>query len=116
MKHAFLAKSSSGNPYDVTFEVIGGRMVVRCTCKAGELNQQCKHKRALSTGDAEMLMDKSQTQALKDLMAMPVASDLMDRLRIEEEALAMLETEKSRLAAQEKAIKRRIADIFTGKA
>jgi hypothetical protein len=90
-------------------------MVVRCTCKAGELNQQCKHKRALSSGDSEMLFDQSKSQALNEVLLTPEACDLKARLRDAEEALAALEQEKNRLAAEEKTIKRRIGDFFLGK-
>jgi hypothetical protein len=115
MKLTLLAKSSSGQPYDVTFETQGGRMIVHCTCKAGEFYQQCKHKRALTSGDAQMLFEKSQSPLLTELLATPEASELAERLLVEENALAIVEREKARLAAQEKAIKNRIAGLFIGK-
>ncbi len=115
MKYTFFAKSSSGLPYNVVFEDVDGRMTVHCGCKAGELNQQCKHKRALASGDCEMLFDQSQSKALYELMAMPETRYLMAYLKSAEETLALLEKEKSRLAAEEKAIKRKIGELFAGK-
>lgn len=114
MKHTLSAKSSSGEPYDVTFEVISGRMTVRCSCKAGGMDQQCKHKRALASGDCEMLFDSSQDHILNDLIATVEGRELTANLKSEEAALVTIEREKSRLAAEEKSIKKRLGSLFLG--
>ncbi|MEI6535375.1 MAG: hypothetical protein WCN98_08560 [Verrucomicrobiaceae bacterium] len=63
-----------------------------------------------------MLFDQSQAQILNEMLATTEANELMARVKGEENALALLEKEKSRLAAEEKAIKRRIGDLFAGRA
>ncbi|MEQ1751691.1 MAG: hypothetical protein ABL974_19880, partial [Prosthecobacter sp.] len=112
MKTTLLAKSSSGAPYDVTFSVLEGLMTVHCSCKAGLLQQQCKHKRALVSGDKELLFDQSQTELLKQILATRECQLLVERLAVEESALVSIEREKSRLAAEEKALKRNIGQLF----
>lgn len=61
------AKSSSGEPYDVLFE-IGENIMVRCNCKAGIFGKLCKHKIGLLAGDEKILSDPSQINKLKELM------------------------------------------------
>lgn len=116
MKHTFLAKSSSGDSYDVVFEALGGRMTVECSCKAGVLQQQCKHKRALVRGDATMLFAPEQADVLKQVVASPEAQPLVTAIAAEEAALSNVEAEKTRISATEKAIKTRMSKLFSGAA
>ncbi len=112
MQTTFHAKSSSGEPHNVTFSIIEGRMTVRCSCKAGLMNQQCKHKRALVSGDHEMLFDQSQAELLLQIKASPEFQSLADKLALKEAALTELEREKGKIAAKEKSIKHDIGLLF----
>lgn len=112
MQTTFKAKSSSGEAYDVIFSIAEGRMTVRCSCKAGLLLQQCKHKRRLISGEREMLVDQSQTEILDQMRSTPEASVLVARLAIEEAALGALEEEKNKIATEEKVIKRNIGNLL----
>ena len=80
-----LARSSSGEPYDVQFLQASGSNCVRvfCHCAAGQFQQMCKHKLALINGDVEMLFDKSQAQELREVLAWPaeVRVLMLDRNR-----------------------------------
>lgn len=116
MKYTCLARSSSGDPYDVTFESIDGRMTVRCSCKAGALQQQCKHKRALVSGDLTMLFASDQADVLKQVLARQESQPLIAAIASAESDLANVESEKNRLTALEKTIKNRIGKIFSGAA
>jgi len=112
MHTTFFAKSSSGEPYDLIFSVLEGRMTVRCSCKAGLMNQQCKHKRKLVSGDSEMLFDQRQAELLKQINATLECQSLAKKLAIKEAALAELEHEKGRIASKEKAIKHDLGLLF----
>lgn len=112
MKTTFLSRSSSGEPYIVSFESDGAVVIVKCTCKAGALLQQCKHKRAIVRGDKEMLFDGSEEERLQTLLGEPEVRALQRMLEIEERELEAVEKEKARLAVAEKAIKARIAELF----
>ncbi len=48
---SFMVKGSGENIYEVLFERIGDSLSVRCTCRAGSLNQMCKHKLQLLSGE-----------------------------------------------------------------
>ena len=77
------AKSSSGDSYDVTFE-ISDVIVVRCNCKAGIFGKLCKHKTTLLSGDESMLFNLVQKSALDELLELVKQSEYM---RIENELL-----------------------------
>ena len=61
------AKSSSGTPYNVKFEV-SDTITVHCNCKAGNFGKLCKHKASFLSGDVGMLFDLTQTPALNELL------------------------------------------------
>ncbi len=112
MQTTILAKSSSGEPYNVTFSILEGRMTVRCSCKAGLLNQQCKHKRELVSGGREMLFDQNQAELLRRISASTECQSLAGKLALKEAELAELEREKGKIASKEKAIKHDIGVLF----
>jgi len=112
MQTTILAKSSSGEPYNVIFSILEGRMTVKCSCKAGLMNQQCKHKRELVSGDREMLYDQNQAELLKQINASPEGQSLAGKLALKEAALAELERDKTKIASKEKAIKHDLAILF----
>lgn len=114
MKTILLAKSSSGNPYSITFEQINGTLRVHCDCKAGVLQQQCKHRRALIAGDVTMLFDEAQISELQSILTSDAAKQLSLAVSNCESELERLEKEKSRLNAQEKAVKRSIGALLSG--
>jgi hypothetical protein len=59
-----LAKSSSGESYEVSFETVDDRLIVQCRCAAGEQQQLCKHLVAFLTGDCSMLYQPDQEPLL----------------------------------------------------
>jgi len=61
------AKSSSGEHYDVVFE-IGEDIKVSCNCKAGVFGKLCKHKTGLLSGDRSFLYDLKEEPLLDGLM------------------------------------------------
>tara|TARA_R110002096_G_scaffold434673_1_gene657099 strand:+ start:863 stop:1222 length:360 start_codon:yes stop_codon:yes gene_type:complete len=69
MKITFKAKSSSGDPYNVEFQVEGDLLTVFCNCQAGKFGQLCKHKTELIAGDQSRLFDESEVSKLKELEA-----------------------------------------------
>lgn len=61
------AKSSSGEPYEVEFN-ISDSITVRCNCKAGFFGKLCKHKTGLLAGDVKFLFDTSERAKLDELL------------------------------------------------
>ena len=64
MKVILKAKSSSGEPYSVQFELEEEKLKVHCTCKAGIMRTDCKHRISLLKGDLNMLADPLQADDL----------------------------------------------------
>jgi len=60
MNKTLLAKSSSGESYEVYFTFDEGTLSVQCTCRAGMFRKLCKHKLGLISGDKSMLYDTGQ--------------------------------------------------------
>lgn len=51
-------KSSSGSPYIVNVDDLGGGNVrIYCNCKAGIVKKMCKHKAGVITGNPKLLFD-----------------------------------------------------------
>lgn len=59
-----------------------------------------------------MLFDQGQTDSLEQVRSSQEGQELVKQLQAEEAALAIVEKEKSRLAAEEKAIKGRMVKLF----
>ena len=113
MRIVLLAKSSSSpEPYEVTFEVMGGLMTVRCSCKAGAQFQQCKHKRTLISGNVGALFDATQTSLLFQVLTTAEGSELAEQMRTEETALEEVEKQKQAFMTLEKSIKKRMSDLM----
>lgn len=59
-----LSKSSSGNPYTVTFYLEADTISAFCSCPAGEHRKLCKHVLQLIDGNDSMLYDSSHKPTL----------------------------------------------------
>lgn len=59
-----------------------------------------------------MLFDPGEKELLRELLLAPESQRLMALLQSEESSLATIENEKTRLAAEEKAIKARMGKLF----
>ena len=109
MKATLLAKSSSGESYNVEFLTDAGSLRVFCHCQAGVLQRMCKHKSAFIQGDANMLFDSNQSPLLSEIHVWPEFGNLQAHMREFEKKLAEIETAQSALAKKEKAIKAEFA-------
>jgi hypothetical protein len=109
MKTILLAKSSSGEPYNVEFLTDGGSLRVFCHCQAGILQRMCKHKLAFLKGDVNMLFDSKQTPLLSEILLWPEFGNLKIRASEYEKKLLEIESAQSALAKKEKAIKAEFA-------
>jgi hypothetical protein len=105
MKVTLLAKSSSGDPYEVEFAVDGECVLVFCHCKAGMLQWMCKHKLGLILGDSTMLFDASQANLLAQVRSWPQFARLEARVARYTRDLSALEAAKAEVAEKEKLIK-----------
>lgn len=84
------AKSSSGDHYEVIFEV-SDTIKVSCNCKAGVFGKLCKHKTGLLSGDHSLLYDLKEGQLLDELMKFvekSTYSSLINELKSTEQAVA----------------------------
>src|SRR4051794_27594852 len=90
MRTTLLAKSSSGDPYELIFELSdNGLLTATCCCAAAHVGQLCKHVLALLGGDCSMLFNPAaETEALNHLLKIvgdceigPDYSALLARLR-----------------------------------
>jgi hypothetical protein len=59
--------SSSGEPYDVHFELSDNKFKVHCNCQAGIYGKLCKHKTGLLDGDSSLLFDKTDFETLEQI-------------------------------------------------
>ena len=113
MKATLLAKSSSGEPYNVEFLADDGSLRVFCHCQAGVLQRMCKHKLAFIQGDVKMLFDPNQATQLLEIHAWPEFGNLKAHAAEYEKQLAEIETAQNALARKEKAIKAEFAHGLT---
>ena len=112
MKAIVRAKSSSGDYYDVTFDIRDGQISVRCNCKAGTLAQVCKHKTGLLEGNIEMLYSTSELSILDDIRQTEECQQLILVIAAKTLDLAEIEKAKKALSQKEKSIKESIGRVF----
>jgi hypothetical protein len=62
--------SSTGEPYDVHFELLDNKLKVHCHCQAGIYGKICKHKTGLLNGDSSILFDKTDNEKLQEIFTM----------------------------------------------
>ena len=113
MKANLLAKSSSGEPYNVEFMTDGGSLRVFCHCQAGVLQRMCKHKLAFIKGDSNMLFDTKQAPQLSEIHSWPEFGNLKMHAIEYERKLIEIEAAQAVLAKREKAIKAEFAHGLT---
>jgi hypothetical protein len=109
MKAILLAKSSSGESYNVEFLVVSGSLRVFCHCQAGVLQRMCKHKLAFIQGDVKMLFDLKQTTLLSEIHSWPEFGNLKVRVNEYEKKLTEIEMAQGELTKKEKAMKAEFA-------
>lgn len=112
MKLIVLAKSSSGEPYNVEFMLVGNSIRIFCHCPAGVTQQVCKHKLGLIKGDTEMLFDPTQAEELAEIQTAPEFAKLRERVDEFEKRMSEIEAAKSALTKTEKSIKAELARGF----
>jgi hypothetical protein len=113
MKATLLAKSSSGDSYNVEFAADGECVRVFCHCQAGVLQQMCKHKLALITGDTKMLFDVAQAPLLAEIRAWPHFARLQARVTRYAREIAEIEAAKADVARREKTTKTQMGRDLT---
>ncbi len=52
----FMVKGSADDPYEVTFLKTDDRLLVLCTCPAGENRRHCKHRVAIMKGSGKHIV------------------------------------------------------------
>ena len=113
MKITIFAKSSSGESYPVEFMEDAASLRIFCHCKAGVLQQMCKHKLALIKLDSKMLYDSAQGAELEAIGLWPTYQALRNRTDAYESDLAEVDRQKAQLAQREKQLKSAMAYELT---
>ena len=113
MKATLLAKSSSGEPYNVEFLTDAGSVRIFCHCQAGVLQRMCKHKLAFIQGDTNMLFDSTQAHQLSEIHSWPEFGNLKAHAVEYEKKLLEIEVAQGVLAKKEKAVKAEFAHGLT---
>lgn len=83
----FTVRSSDGTKlYSVIFTREGAVIRSQCNCKAGAMNQMCKHKEGLLQGEVSLLADIQETLKLREMQAWLAQSELIVLLNTLREA------------------------------
>ena len=116
MKHALLAKSSSGGSYKVVFEISDKDIKVQCNCKAGIFGQLCKHKLALISADESMLYSSEQKEDLLEVIELMNKHDCYEQLSQYATALSAIGKEITKLNKEKKVLKKNFENLLNPKA
>ena len=110
-------RSSSGGSYTVTFGLTftlrGEELAIKCSCKAGQMGQGCKHVHGLILGDESTLYDPADKSKLPDIAKMVSKSNLLPTLNELNLDLEKVDKKIEELQRQRKAIKSKIATAVT---
>jgi hypothetical protein len=109
MKISVKAKSSSGEPYDVTVQYEDGFLTARCTCKAGIMGMVCKHRLGILRGDKSMLAVPSQAENLAKITQWAEQTGFSSLLQ----QLDTAEVEVAHAELELKKLKKRIEENMT---
>ena len=75
------AISSSGDYYNVHFEIINGKLTVFCDCQAGVHGKLCKHKIGLLARDVSKLFDEEDKDKLTQVQELVSKTNYFDILK-----------------------------------
>jgi hypothetical protein len=91
------ARSSSGDPYTVSFKLEARVLTIGCECQAAGFGLACKHRLALAGADSRMLYDPAQKEELETAVSWAQSSDLVTLLDKVENAERAVEAAKRAL-------------------
>ena len=110
-------RSSSGGSYTVTFALTftlrGEELSIKCSCKAGQMGQVCKHVHGLILGDDSMLYDPADKGKLPEIARMVSKSDLLPTLKELNLELEEIEKKMEALQRRRNAVRSKIATAIT---
>lgn len=96
------AKSSSGDYYQVVFEITE-TIKVSCNCNAGIFGKLCRHKTGLLSGDSSLLYDLTEEPMLDELISFVTNSEYANLIEEHLSAKKAIESAKK----HEKKVKQR---------
>ena len=94
MEVRLLARSSSGDPYTVSFNLEDGILTIGCECQASEHHLPCRHRLGLAAGDTRLLFDAAQKGELETAASWAQSSQLATLLENLDEAERAVEAAK----------------------
>lgn len=104
----FLVQGSASQPYSVTVKSSLNKLNIYCTCPAGSLGQNCKHKiQIMQGGQAKVISNNlDELGIIPDLVNQSPISDAMKRL-------SDLESEAHTLKLEISSTKKQIASLLS---
>ena len=100
--------SSRDEPYEVTFTLNDGILLIWCDCPAGVRGQLCKHKLSLAANKKAMLFDENQVEQLHKAYIWVENSGLFEAI----EEVHIVEKELESLKNKFKGTKAKIARLM----
>ncbi len=96
----FMVKGSADDPYEVTFLKNEDRLLVLCTCPAGENRRHCKHRVAIMNGSSENIVSGNADE-ISTVQAWMAGTEVETALRELNQAMRG-DDAKARTAAKQK--------------
>jgi len=92
------AISSSGDYYNVHFDILNDKLTVFCDCQAGIHGKLCKHKIGLLAGDFSKLFDNDDKEKLIQIQELVRRTDYHELLKRYNKAKTEVEEAQKREA------------------
>ena len=108
------AKSSSGEFYEVVFE-IEEKIKVNCNCEAGKYGKLCKHKIGLLSGDISLLYDSKEKSKFEELILYVERSTYLNLLDELNHAETVVENAKKEVKKLKNKLELSLKEGFTFK-
>lgn len=105
MEQVILVKSSSGDPYEVSFRLEDKKLSIHCNCQAGLHGMLCKHRISLILEDRQLLYTSEEEGKLIKVLNWVKNTNLHKVIK----DLESVKTEIEQLKKKERNLKRSLA-------
>jgi len=108
----FKIKSSGSTPYSVMVSVEGKDVRIGCNCKAGAMNQLCKHVVSLLENNQKLLYDASQSEEFNVCHTHLIESGIVETYKSMDSRVKSIEKEAKKAKDQFTKEKAEIKSMF----
>jgi len=105
----FLVQGSEQEPYRVTFSRKGNNLTARCSCRAGQVGQYCKHRFSIMQGIADNVVSNN-SEMVERIPQMVAGTDVHAAVSALADAETAVELAKKELSRRKKALARTMMD------